>query len=161
MQANLETLRQSQLNQNMLLSMKHTTDALQTLGLNVRDADSIMLDMEDATGDTQALQSALSSGWTDNDLSPEDLEAELELLLSDDALCPSAVPRRRTPVAAQMLAPAPVIDSVPATDSAPATDSGELAAEVARERQREQQPELAPGEAPLPEAPEPAQLDTR
>jgi hypothetical protein len=155
MQANLETLRQSQLNQNMLLSMKHTTDALQTLGLNVRDADSIMLEMEDATGDTQALQSALSSGWTDSDLSPEDLEAELELLLSDDALCPSAVPRRRTPVAQQNLEHGHATDSAPAADSAPAdsapadsasaTDSAEEAAKVTHKE-------------PLPEAPEPAQL---
>jgi hypothetical protein len=89
MEQNLETLRQSQLNQNMLLSMKHTTDALQTLGLKVSDADNIMLDLEESTGDINALQGALSAGF-DAELSQEDLDAELELVLSDDALCPAA-----------------------------------------------------------------------
>jgi hypothetical protein len=120
----------------MLLSMKLTTDALQTIGLNVRDADSIMLDMEDVAGDTQALQSALSSCWTDVQLSPEDLEAELELILSDHALCPSAVARGRPPAAAE--APA----QPPAPDPAQAT-----------------QPTPAALEAPLPEVPEPAHLE--
>jgi hypothetical protein len=88
MEQNLETLRQSQLNQNMLQSMKHTTDALQTLGFKVQDADSVLLDLEDVTSDTNALQSALSMGF-DTDWSLEDLDAELELVLSDDALCAS------------------------------------------------------------------------
>jgi hypothetical protein len=92
MEQNLETLRQSQLNQNMLLSMRHTTDALQTLGLKVSDADNIMLDLEESTGDLNALQTALSSGF-EAELTQEDLEAELELVLSDDALCPSAFKR--------------------------------------------------------------------
>ena len=93
MEQNLETLRQSQLNQNMLQSMKHTTDALQTLGFKVQDADSVLLDLEDVTSDTNALQSALSSGF-DTDWSLEDLDAELELVLSDDALC-AATPKSR------------------------------------------------------------------
>jgi hypothetical protein len=95
MEQNLETLRQSQLNQNMLLSMKHTTDALQTLGLKVSDADNIMLDLEESTGDIAIMQNALSSGWSDAELSQEDLDAELELILSEDALCPTAVARRK------------------------------------------------------------------
>jgi len=95
MEQNLETLRQSQLNQNMLLSMKHTSDALQTLGLKVSDADTIMLDLEESTGDTNALQTALSAGFMDADWTQEDLDAELELILSEDALCPAALPRPR------------------------------------------------------------------
>ncbi len=47
-----ETECQGQLNQNMLLSMKHTSDALQTLGLTASDADNIMLDLEDTTSDS-------------------------------------------------------------------------------------------------------------
>ena len=101
MEQNLETLRQSQLNQNMLLSMKHTTDALQTLGLKVSDADNIMLDLEESTGDITHLQNTLSSGWADNDLSQEELDAELELILSDDALSPIVLPRRKQPASVQ------------------------------------------------------------
>jgi hypothetical protein len=33
--------------------MKHTSDALQTLGLTASDADNIMLDLEDTTSDGQ------------------------------------------------------------------------------------------------------------
>jgi|LauGreDrversion4_2_1035121.scaffolds.fasta_scaffold59546_4 hypothetical protein len=131
MEQNLETLRQSQLNQNMLLSMKHTTDALQTLGLKVSDADNIMLDLEESTGDINALQSALSTGF-DADLSQEDLDAELELVLSDDALCPAAYKRparapkpaeeapaeTKAPAEAQTLAPAECAPT-PAAEPAP------------------------------------------
>ena len=88
MEQHLETLKQSQLNQSMMTSMKHTTDALQTLGLNVTDADNIMLDLEENTNDLQAMQSTLSQNFTDVDFSAADLESELELMLSDDALCP-------------------------------------------------------------------------
>lgn len=95
MEQNLETLRQSQLNQNMLQSMKHTTDALQTLGLKVSDADHIMLDLEESTGDIAIMQNAMSSSWSDAELSQEDLDAELELILSDDALCPTALARKK------------------------------------------------------------------
>lgn len=91
MEQHLETLKQSQLNQSMMTSMKHTTDALQTLGLNVTDADNIMLDLEENTHDLQAMQSTLSQNFTDVDFSTMDLETELELMLSDDALCPMSI----------------------------------------------------------------------
>ena len=120
MEQNLETLRQSQLNQNMLLSMKHTTDALQTLGLKVSDADNIMLDLEESTGDINALQGALSAGF-DADLSQEDLDAELELVLSDDALCPAAYKR-----------PARAPKSAPAEEPAAAEPAQEQAQEQAQ-----------------------------
>ena len=61
MEQHLETLKQSQLNQSMMSSMKQTTDALQTLGLKIEDADSIMLDLEDTTTDLNAMQSTLDT----------------------------------------------------------------------------------------------------
>ena len=71
----METLRQSQLNQTMLVSMKHTTDALQTMGLKVAEVDNIMIDLEEHTGDLNALQNTLASSInTDYDLSQADLE---------------------------------------------------------------------------------------
>ena len=129
MEQNLETLRQSQLNQNMLLSMKHTTDALQTLGLKVSDADNIMLDLEESTGDITHLQNTLSSGWTDNDLSQEELDAELELILSDDALSPIVLPRRKQPASVQQ----PVVQHQPVTDKAGLEAAHEDEAEIKQE----------------------------
>ena len=84
MEQHLETLRQSQLNQTMLLSMKHTSDALQTMGMKLSDADNIVLDLEDTTNDIHALQSTLGSSIATGDFSEDDLHAELELLLCDD-----------------------------------------------------------------------------
>jgi hypothetical protein len=84
MEQHLETLRQSQLNQTMLLSMKHTSDALQTMGMKLSDADNIVLDLEDTTNDINSLQTALSSNFASGDFSDDDLHAELELLLADD-----------------------------------------------------------------------------
>jgi hypothetical protein len=127
MEQNLETLRQSQLNQNMLLSMKHTTDALQTLGLKVSDADNIMLDLEESTGDINALQGALSAGF-DAELSQEDLDAELELVLSDDALCPAAYKR-----------PARAPKSAPAEQFAAAEPALEQTQEQEKEQEKEQE----------------------
>jgi len=118
MEQHLETLRQSQLNQNMLMSMKHTSDALQTLGLKVSDADNIMLDLEDTTSDSHALTTTLSTNFMEHTLSYDDLEAELALMMSEDALC--AVPLQQ-PTAARVAAapePAPKPTAEPAPEPA-------------------------------------------
>jgi hypothetical protein len=88
MEKQLETLRQSQLNQHMLVSMKHTSEALQTMGLKVSDADNIMLDLEESNSDINALQSTLSTSFGDEQLTDSDLSEELALILSDDSLEP-------------------------------------------------------------------------
>jgi hypothetical protein len=88
MEKQLETLRQSQLNQHMLVSMKHTSEALQTMGLKVSDADNIMLDLEESNSDINALQSTLSTSFGDEHLTDSDLSEELALILSDDSLEP-------------------------------------------------------------------------
>lgn len=93
MEQHMETLRQSQLNQTMLVSMKHTTHALQTMGLQVAEADNIMIDLEEHTGDLNALQNTLASSINgDNEFSQTDLEDELALMLSEDALCAMQAP---------------------------------------------------------------------
>jgi hypothetical protein len=87
MEKQLETLRQSQLNQNMLLSMKHTSEALQKMGMKVSDADNVLLDLEESTSDFTAFQTTLSTSFVD-DVSDSDLNAELDLILSDNCLEP-------------------------------------------------------------------------
>ena len=117
MEQNLETLRQSQLNQNMLLSMKHTTDALQTMGLKVTDADSIMLDLEESTGDTNAMQTTLSSGFAENEWTQDDLDAEFDLIMSDDALCPCVPAKQKAKLP-------PALAQEAATQSTERTEAG-------------------------------------
>jgi hypothetical protein len=79
-----------------------------------------MLDLEESTGDINALQGALSAGF-DAELSQEDLDAELELVLSDDALCPAAYKR-----------PARAPKSAPAEEPAAAEPAQEQAQEQAQ-----------------------------
>jgi hypothetical protein len=88
MEKQLETLRQSQLNQHILVSMKHTSEALQTMGMKVSEADNIMLDLEESNSDINALQYSLSSSFVDDDMTETDLSDELALILSDDSLEP-------------------------------------------------------------------------
>ena len=103
MEKQLETLRQSQLNQNMLLSMKHTSEALQTMGMKVSEADNIMLDLEDSASDLNSLQTTLSSNFMDSDLSDTDLSEELALILSDDSMEP--VIHRQSQTTKQIVSP--------------------------------------------------------
>lgn len=84
MQKQLETLRQSQLNQNMLQSMKHTSDALQTMGMKISDADNIMLDFEDTASESNSLSKSMSMSLTDSDVTEQDLYDELDLILADE-----------------------------------------------------------------------------
>jgi hypothetical protein len=60
--------------------------------LEVSDADNIMLDLEESTCDSNTLQDSLSAGF-DSELSQEDLDSDLELMLSDDTFCPAAYNR--------------------------------------------------------------------
>jgi hypothetical protein len=101
MEMQMDKLRESKLNMQMLQSMKHTNIALQNIGLKVSDADDIMLDLAEAQSDAQDVQNSLASSFThDEDISHLDLEAELQLMLSDDALLPMA-PRHKAPISIQ------------------------------------------------------------
>jgi len=107
MEMQMDKLRESKLNMQMLQSMKHTNIALQNIGLKVSDADAIMLDLEEAQSDAQDVQNCLASSFADDDISHLDLEAELTLMLSDDALQPMQ-PRNKAP---------PIIQAAPVHDN--------------------------------------------
>jgi hypothetical protein len=148
MEKQLENLRQSQLNQHMLVSMKHTSEALQKLGLKVTDADNIMLDLEDSNTDINNLQASLSSGFADDNLSDMDLSEELELILSDEYLQPSSVLLKKVQEKVQEKLPEKVQEKLPEKVQELAADSDnfdkysgatqEPVAEQIRERIREQ-----------------------
>jgi hypothetical protein len=78
---------------HVLLVLFHLS-IMQMLGFKVQDADSVLLDLEDVTSDTNVMQNSLSSGF-DTDWSLEDLDTELELVLSDDIMC-DADPKARS-----------------------------------------------------------------
>ena len=87
MEQQMNKLSESKLNMQMLQSMKHTNMALQNLGFKISDADAIMEDLEESNRDAKDMQMTLSSTFGDEDyFSQTDLEAELALMLGDDAL---------------------------------------------------------------------------
>jgi hypothetical protein len=85
METQMGKLRESKLNMQMLQSMKHTNIAIQNLGFKISGGDSIMLDLVEADSDAQAMQNTLSSSFSEDD-DHYDLDAELTLMLSEDAL---------------------------------------------------------------------------
>lgn len=87
MEQQMDKLRESKLNMQMLKSMKDTNIALQNLGFKISDADTIMEDLEESNRDAKDMQVTLSSTFGDDEyFSQTDLEAELQLMLGDDAL---------------------------------------------------------------------------
>jgi len=100
----------------MLVSIKHTSDALQTLGLSAGDTDSIMLDLEDSTSDSKELTATLSTNFMDEAFSFEDLEAEFALMMSSDSTSPgtqSSSHRRTSLHGRPPFPPSPITTSGP------------------------------------------------
>lgn len=89
-----EQIESSKLNQTLLNSMKQTNNAMKSLGVNVSDADNIMLDLEEASTELGQLQSTLASNAND-DVDDTELEQELELMLSDNAMSLNSIATRK------------------------------------------------------------------
>ena len=85
LQTHLETLETSELNQQVISSVKETSHVLRSMGLthNVDTIDELMQDMADSHDDVRLIQSGLATNvGTDPDSA--DLEAELALLMSGE-----------------------------------------------------------------------------
>ena len=90
LQQHLDTLSTSELNAQVISSVKETAGVLKSMGLDktLHSVDEIMTDLQESNQDITSIQEALSdsttfsSSWEDN----EALEAELKLLMSDDPL---------------------------------------------------------------------------
>ncbi len=74
------------------LERADNVEACGKIPLEVSNVDNIMLDLGESTCDSNKLQGALSAGF-DAELSQEDLDADLELMLSNDVFCPAAYKR--------------------------------------------------------------------
>ena len=85
LESHKDQIETSKLNQTLLHSMKHTNIAMKSLGVNISDADNIMLDLEDTTSELGELQSTLSTKMS-SDIDDVELEEELQLMLSEDAM---------------------------------------------------------------------------
>ena len=85
MQGHLDTLKNSDLNEQVLSSVKETSVVLKNMGLDksLSDMDDMVADLQEAHTDLNALQEGLSESFTSTP-NDADIERELELLLSDD-----------------------------------------------------------------------------
>lgn len=85
LQQHLETLETSELNQQVISSVKETSDVLKNMGLaqNVESVDELMLDMAESQDDVRQIQTGLAAGH-DDDADAAELDAELALLLGED-----------------------------------------------------------------------------
>ena len=118
LQNHLDTLKNSELNEQVLSSVKQTSSVLKTMGLeqSLSDMDAVVADMQDAQSDLSALQEGLSEGFNGQS-DEDDLDLELEMLLSDsDATLP--IPTARThalPMPTNSMQNAPVLSTTTST----------------------------------------------
>ena len=85
LQQHLETLETSELNQQVLNSVKQTSDVLKSMGLSqkLENVDELMLDMSESHDDMRSIQAGLGTSHA-TDIEDDDLEKELEMLFADE-----------------------------------------------------------------------------
>ena len=84
LQNHLETLENSELNQQVLYSMQRTSHALKAMGLDktLQSVDKVMLDLEENHNDMNSLQHSLGTGYTDEE--ETDWALELNKIMSEE-----------------------------------------------------------------------------
>ena len=82
----LDAIATTQLNQQVLSSMKQTSTALKSMGLDstLNTVDEVMTDMQEATTDIGEITQTLSGTLTMETLDDDALQAELALLMGDE-----------------------------------------------------------------------------
>ena len=85
LQQHLETLEASELNQQVLSSVKQTSDVLKSMGLSqkLENVDELMLDMSESHDEMRSIQVGLGTSHS-TDIEDEELEKELEMLFADE-----------------------------------------------------------------------------
>ena len=81
-----DTLQASEVNQQVFSSIKNTSAALKSIGLDqtLTSVDEVMIELSESNADVRSIQEGLSENLTHVDASEEDLADELRYLLEDD-----------------------------------------------------------------------------
>jgi cell division protein FtsB len=136
LQNHMETLENSELNQQVLYSMQRTSHALKAMGLDksLQSVDRVMLDLEENHNDMNSLQHSLGTGYTDDD--EPDWGLELNHIMNDGCFLeqPEVCNSTRRPDNAPAKVAAPPADVfADAPERAPEAEATNAAAEDAAE----------------------------
>ena len=84
LQNHMETLENSELNQQVLYSMQRTSHALKAMGLDktLQSVDKVMLDLEENHNDMNSLQHSLGTGYVDEE--ETDWASELNKIMNEE-----------------------------------------------------------------------------
>jgi hypothetical protein len=84
LQNHMETLENSELNQQVLYSMQRTSNALKAMGIDksLQSVDKVMLDLEENHNDMNSLQQTLGTSYTEDE--DTDWGLELTKIMSDE-----------------------------------------------------------------------------
>ena len=87
LEQHMDTLHSSQLNQQVMSSVRQTTDALKSMGLEkqLENIDEVMMDLTECHTDMAAIQTGLSTSLNSECVEDDELEAEMNILLASDS----------------------------------------------------------------------------
>ena len=95
LESHMETLNNSQLNQQVMSSVRQTSDVLKSMGLEkeLDGIDEVMMDLSESRSDVNSIQDGLSQSVGLDAISEEDLEQEMNILLeAEEAACVTTLP---------------------------------------------------------------------
>lgn len=135
LQNHMETLENSELNQQVLYSMQRTSHALKAMGLDktLQSVDKVMLDLEENHNDMNSLQHSLGTGYADEE--ETDWALELNKIMNDECcvetpeVCNSTRPRTeeaRASVAAKAEAAAEEVYATPPEAEVATAEPGDV-----------------------------------
>lgn len=127
----LDAIATTQLNQQVLTSMKQTSSALKSMGLNstLDTVDEVMSDMQEASADIGEITQSLSTNFSLDQMDDDALQAELALLMGDEVDGIVEAPITVNSIKSEVKLVAPV--QVPATKTEPVEDIEERVCEMA------------------------------
>lgn len=109
------TLDSTELNDKVIKSVKQTSTALKGLGLEnaIENMDDVQIEMTEHFKDFSDLQSGLSNMINPNEVSDDELESELDMLLNNDTCSPSNLPvKKSNPSKLSTAEHVPVVDNI-------------------------------------------------
>ena len=86
LESHREAISANEINQQVLSTVKHTSAALKSLGIeeSIQSVDAIMMEMEEVQQDVSTLSNDLSASIDNNEITDEDFMKELNNLMEDE-----------------------------------------------------------------------------